>query len=109
MKPEYAYLQACGYMDGQETSIFDPVVPPPRRTSMLAASGSAVISYDDRMLLHDENLQPLHPERADRLRAVMARLDAAQLTGGPCVDGHAVSIFQINTNSLRGCALAVSK
>ncbi|GAB4821315.1 hypothetical protein N2152v2_008361 [Parachlorella kessleri] len=73
--------RACGYVDGHEASIFDPLVPPPRRTSMLAASGSAVISYDDRMLLHDENLQPLHPERADRLRAVMARLDAAQLTG----------------------------
>jgi hypothetical protein len=75
-------VQACGYMDGHEASIFDPVVAPPLRASMLGASGSTVISYDDRMLLHDENMLPLHPERGDRIRAVMARLNAAQLTGG---------------------------
>lgn len=79
--------QACGYMDGHEASIFDPLVASPPRPALLRAAGTTVISYDERMLLHDENLLPLHPERADRIRAVMARLDAAQLTGGRAQQG----------------------
>ena len=69
-------------MEGHEAAIFDPVVASPPRAAHLRGEGAAVIAYDERMLLHDEALLPLHPERADRLRAVMARLDAAQLTGG---------------------------
>lgn len=72
---------ACGYEDGQEMSIFRPQLDTPSQPRSFQANGSTVISFDDRMLLHDEDMLPLHPERADRIRAVMARLHAAQLEG----------------------------
>ena len=42
-----------------------------------------MLAYDQRMLLHrDESARGSpHPERPDRIRAVMARLDRAGLTG----------------------------
>ena len=42
-----------------------------------------MLAYDERMLLHrDESARGSpHPERPDRIRAVMARLDRAGLTG----------------------------
>lgn len=47
-----------------------------------------VVAYDDAMLLHQESEAcpssggGAHPERPDRLRAVWARLQAAELAGG---------------------------
>ena len=46
-----------------------------------------VLAYDERMLLHrDESARGSpHPERPDRIRAVMARLERAGLTGVICL------------------------
>lgn len=42
-----------------------------------------MLAYDERMLLHrDESARGSpHPERPDRIKAVMARLERAGLTG----------------------------
>lgn len=42
-----------------------------------------MLAYDERMTLHAEGKWSSHPERPDRVRAVMARLAASGLTGWP--------------------------
>ncbi|CAM6087216.1 unnamed protein product [Calypogeia fissa] len=48
--------------------------------------GKTLIGFDERMLLHDENpnAHP-HPERPDRLRAILAGLAAEGLFPGRCI------------------------
>ena len=45
-----------------------------------------MLAYDERMTLHAEGIRSSHPERPDRVRAVMARLAASGLTGCACSD-----------------------
>lgn len=73
----------CGHAADEDAHIFNadlvaedydvrPMAFPPLPT---------VLAYDERMLLHEEGPASTHPERPDRVRAVMARLQAAQLAG----------------------------
>lgn len=80
----------CGHCSMNDNEIFDPTPAPespglddlpgalPRR---LQGDALVVISYDERMELHEEGPDSTHPERPDRIRAVMARLRSAQLLG----------------------------
>lgn len=84
--------QDCGHCSLNDDEIFDPTPAPewglglddlpgapPRRR--LQGDAVVAISYDERMELHEEGPDSTHPERPDRIRAVMARLRAAQLLG----------------------------
>ena len=44
-------------------------------------SGTTLLAYDERMTLHREDAAMPHPERPDRIRAVIARLMSSGLAG----------------------------
>lgn len=56
-----------------------PLACPP--AALLQGDALTVICWDERMELHEESGSSMHPERPDRVRAVMARLQAAELAG----------------------------
>lgn len=72
----------CGHSSEQDEALFDssssgsgqPIATSP-------AAGQPLIVWDDEMLLHEEGKAVPHPERPDRLRAIMARLVGNGLTG----------------------------
>lgn len=70
-------MQDCGHAPSQDLALFDhrqdseQAPSPPRRV---------ILAYDERMTLHTEGSFSSHPERPDRVRAVMARLQASGLT-----------------------------
>lgn len=73
-----APAQDCGHPPAQDDELFDQrlspqaAAPPPQ---------TVILAYDERMTLHAEGQWSSHPERPDRVRAVMARLTASGLTG----------------------------
>lgn len=74
----------CGHHSAQDDDLFDAGellgAKPPETASVI----DCVLAYDDRMLLHEEahvDKKSSHPERPDRIRAVMARLKASALSG----------------------------
>lgn len=70
-------VQDCGHAPAQDITLFDH-----RQNSEQAppAARRVVLAYDERMTLHTEGSLSSHPERPDRIRAVMARLHASGLT-----------------------------
>ena len=67
--------QLCKRPKGDDPLAIEPVPPPP-------PPPPCVVAFDERMLLHEEQPdperpnKPPHPERPDRLRAILARLQA---------------------------------
>lgn len=81
---------ACGHSAADDDDLFDSgaaggdaVDDAALRTAIgaAAAAGAPLLCYDERMLLHDEGRSHPHPERPDRLRAIMARLSRSGLSG----------------------------
>jgi hypothetical protein len=73
----------CGHMPAHDDELFAPTVAPAAALHRPRLQGDAltVIAWDERMELHEEGGPSVHPERPDRVRAVMARLRAAELAG----------------------------
>jgi hypothetical protein len=65
----------CGHSSEQDGSLFEAIssAVSPAGTAAAAADRPLII-WDDEMLLHEEGKAVPHPERPDRLRAIMARL-----------------------------------
>ena len=82
--PVLPALQGCSHDALQDGSIFSTASQPGQRE---VSPEGTVLAYDERMLLHrDESARGSpHPERPDRIKAVMARLERAGLTGGVCL------------------------
>eukprot|EP00882_Tetradesmus_deserticola_P016663 GHRQ01017804.1.p1 GENE.GHRQ01017804.1~~GHRQ01017804.1.p1 ORF type:complete len:313 (-),score=92.75 GHRQ01017804.1:197-1135(-) len=64
----------CGHSSEQDGSLFDPVSSADSVAGASVALNRPLIIWDDAMLLHEEGKAVPHPERPDRLRAIMARL-----------------------------------
>jgi hypothetical protein len=75
----------CGHMPAHDADIFQPTIASTTALHRPRLQGDAltVIAWDERMELHEEAgaSASMHPERPDRVRAVMARLQAAELAG----------------------------
>ncbi|PSC68929.1 histone deacetylase 15 isoform X1 [Micractinium conductrix] len=73
----------CGHMMAHDDELFAPTLASAAALHRPRLQGDAltVISWDERMELHEESGSSMHPERPDRVRAVMARLQAAELAG----------------------------
>ena len=71
-------LQDCGHAPAQDDELFDQRQSP---DTAVQATRRVVLAYDERMTLHMEDQGSSHPERPDRIRAVMARLTASGLAG----------------------------
>ena len=71
-------VQDCGHAPSQDDELFDQQQSPDLAVS---APQRVVLAYDERMTLHVEGQGSSHPERPDRVRAVMARLTASGITG----------------------------
>ena len=75
-------LQDCGHDAVNDEALFSstprigeaPARPPPGLTGL---------AFDERMTMHAEQSSAPHPERPDRIRAVIARLQASGLAGRP--------------------------
>ncbi len=59
----------------------DDVDVPPPPAPVRPRSNTTVLCYDERMTEHEEGKPNPHPERPDRIRAVMARLKRQGLLG----------------------------
>ena len=83
--PASSCLQDCGHDSHDDAAIFDGRLlvedAPGSRWRGLQGDALVALSYDERMELHEEGGNSTHPERPDRIRAVMARLHAAGLVG----------------------------
>lgn len=89
----------CGHIGADTAALFDPErlrsvlihakMSQPSYHRRPVRDRAAVVAYDETMLLHDELSATAcpsagagpHPERPDRVRAVWARLQAAELAG----------------------------
>eukprot|EP00878_Enallax_costatus_P001106 GHUV01001243.1.p1 GENE.GHUV01001243.1~~GHUV01001243.1.p1 ORF type:complete len:446 (+),score=139.99 GHUV01001243.1:316-1653(+) len=72
----------CGHNCEADGALFDSSVRVSAQFAAVQQEGYApIIIWDDSMLLHEEGKAVPHPERPDRLRAIMARLMGNQLTG----------------------------
>ena len=74
-------MQSCDWLSEDDPKLFEwgpsQRAPEPSR---LQASGTALV-FDTRMELHADAKARPHPERPDRIRAVVARLMASGLAG----------------------------
>lgn len=70
-------VQDCGHAPAEDLALFDHRQ---RSEHQLPTADRVVLAYDERMTLHSEGPFSSHPERPDRIRAVMARLHACGLT-----------------------------
>ena len=81
-------VQDCGHDAADDGILFavDPVAAAAMASAQAAQEVSptcTVLAWDERMALHAEGRTNPHPERPDRLRAVMARLLNSGLAGEP--------------------------
>jgi hypothetical protein len=77
----------CGHSSEQDGSLFEAISSaesPAGTAAAAAAADRPLIIWDDEMLLHEEGKAVPHPERPDRLRAIMARLVGNGLAGAAC-------------------------
>lgn len=78
----------CGHSSEHDGTLFDSSSGTSSAADVAAHShhqhSKPLIIWDDDMLLHEEGKAVPHPERPDRLRAIMARLVGNQLTGDCC-------------------------
>jgi hypothetical protein len=87
----------CGHAKAQDTSLFSCEQQHATGSMALALPPHAhqqqqqrpLLIWDEHMLLHDEGKVEPHPERPDRLRAIMAQLTRSGLTGGRHCSGLA--------------------
>ena len=79
----YTCLQDCGHDAVNDEALFSST---PRLGEQPARPSSGVtgLAFDERMTMHAERSSALHPERPDRIRAVIARLQASGLAGALC-------------------------
>jgi hypothetical protein len=76
-------MQECGHDPADDDTIFSPVHLP-GLAGRLQTVGPTLLAYDERMTLHEEDSESPHPERPDRIRAVIGRLLSTGLAGGRC-------------------------
>ena len=99
-----AFVQDCSHAPSEDDQLFDH-----QASSQAAAAAPAaqkvILAYDERMSLHVEGRLSTHPERPDRIRAVMARLTASGLTGVPLLACNCTCRLLCNTVHHCGCIL----
>ena len=72
--------QDCGHDAVNDEALFSSMArrgEPPARPP----TGVTGLAFDERMTMHSEQSSAPHPERPDRIRAVIARLQASGLAG----------------------------
>jgi hypothetical protein len=75
-----AICEDCGHSCSQDAELFR-ASPADRPAWSRPQADPVALLYDERMELHEEGGCAPHPERPDRIRAVMARLLASGLAG----------------------------
>jgi len=87
----------CGHFHEEDHLIFNPL-------ESQAACGAprdrlaTVLAYDERMTLHSEGPESTHPERPDRVKAVMSRLVSTQLQSScRCLPGREATRAEIES------------
>jgi hypothetical protein len=73
----------CGHSSEQDSQLLSCDASSPDAAAA-PAGDCPLIVWDESMLLHEEGKLEPHPERPDRLRAVMAQLNSNGLTGRLC-------------------------
>ena len=76
--------QDCGHDAVNDEALFSSMArrgEPPARPP----AGVTGLAFDERMTMHSEQSSAPHPERPDRIRAVIARLQASGLAGVRCL------------------------
>ncbi len=80
--------QECGHDPEDDDALFSTEQQQQHGPGLFAAvaqegmsPGTTLLAYDERMTLHEEDAASPHPERPDRIRAVIARLLSTGLAG----------------------------
>jgi hypothetical protein len=71
----------CGHSSERDRVLFQCASPRPLDSGAGERGQAPVIVWDDEMLLHEEGKPVPHPERPDRLKAIMGHLTGHGLTG----------------------------
>jgi len=79
----YTCLQDCGHDAVNDDALFSST-PSLGEQPARPSPGVTGLAFDERMTMHAERSSALHPERPDRIRAVIARLQASGLAGALC-------------------------
>lgn len=79
----YTCLQDCGHDAINDDALFSSTARLGEQPAQ-PSSGVTGLAFDERMTMHAEQSAALHPERPDRIRAVIARLQASGLAGALC-------------------------
>jgi histone deacetylase 6 len=72
----------CGHSNEHDSELLTCSAVSADTAAAAPAGECPLIIWDESMLLHEEGKHEPHPERPDRLRAVMAQLSSNGLTGG---------------------------
>jgi hypothetical protein len=88
-----ARAQDCGHDPADDAALFDcgaagALLPVGAPVGDAADVQPTVLVFDERMEAHEEGRGSPHPERPDRIRAVVARLLSSGLAGAPQVSCH---------------------
>ena len=73
----------CGHCPSKDEDLFSAAPSSSQHREAVGCGQKVALLYDDRMELHDEGGRTPHPERPDRIRAVVARLLSTGLGGEP--------------------------
>ena len=92
--------QDCGHDPADDAALFDcgaagALLPAGAPASDASDVLATVLVFDERMEAHEEGRGSPHPERPDRIRAVVARLLSSGLAGAPRV--------QLQGSDVLGC------
>ena len=75
-------LQDCNHEVAADRRLFSTLRQAPAE-ALPVAPGLTGLAYDDIMLEHEEGRSMPHPERPDRIKAIISRLMASGLAGEP--------------------------
>lgn len=91
----------CGHKAVEDNQIFSTEIC---STASSSPSNQTVLSWDERMMLHAETKLPPHPERPDRIRAVISRITASGLKARcrfiPCREATLEELLEVHTSEL---------
>ena len=80
-------MQDCGHNLADDSALFEGGSTTTKASAVESlpsgCSECTVLAWDERMALHAEGRAAPHPERPDRLRAIMARLLTSGIAGVP--------------------------
>eukprot|EP00798_Chlamydomonas_sp_ICE-L_P002356 gene2356-8664_t len=103
----------CGHYKEQDGELLDVKACQPMCTFKLSAGEKVALAFDERMTLHEEGRFAPHPERPDRIMAIITRLLANGVADRclriPCREAKVEELRAVHTSELVSFVQAASE